>query len=92
MPENSYKYFRNEKCKYFPCHKGIDSEEFNCLFCYCPLSSVINCGGRYRVTADGVKDCSLCTFPHQAANYDSVVEKVEKLLSERKFPEDGERI
>ena len=35
--ENSYKYFKNKDCKYFPCHKGL-SDEFNCLFCYCPMS------------------------------------------------------
>ena len=32
-----YKFFQNKKCEYFPCHKGIPEEDFNCLFCYCPL-------------------------------------------------------
>lgn len=92
MPENSFKFFRNDKCKYFPCHKGIDPEEFNCLFCYCPLNSLIDCGGHYRVTSDGKKDCSLCTYPHEAKNYGQVVSKVKRLLDKRKFPEDGEEI
>ncbi|MDY3796251.1 MAG: cysteine-rich small domain-containing protein, partial [Agathobacter sp.] len=30
--EDSYKFFQNNKCKYFPCHKGLT--DFNCLFCY----------------------------------------------------------
>ena len=29
--------FGHKKCEYFPCHKGADPEDFNCLFCYCPL-------------------------------------------------------
>lgn len=33
--ENSHRFFENRECKYFPCHKGL--EDFNCLFCYCPL-------------------------------------------------------
>ena len=32
-----YAYFCNRECEYFPCHKGADPENFNCLFCYCPL-------------------------------------------------------
>lgn len=42
--ENSYKYFKNTDCKYFPCHKGL-SDDFNCLFCYCPMYSMPNCPG-----------------------------------------------
>ena len=44
--ENSYKYFKNKDCKYFPCHKGLD--DFNCLFCYCPLYEMKNCPGNKR--------------------------------------------
>ena len=32
-----YSYFSHKNCEYFPCHKGADPENFNCLFCYCPL-------------------------------------------------------
>ena len=35
MTENSYRFFSNRECQYYPCHEGI--EEMNCLFCYCPL-------------------------------------------------------
>lgn len=35
MTENSYRFFFNRECQYYPCHEGI--EEMNCLFCYCPL-------------------------------------------------------
>lgn len=34
---NSYRFFQNKECEYFPCHKTENEEEFNCLFCYCPL-------------------------------------------------------
>ena len=25
-----YKFFQNRQCEYFPCHKGIPEEDFNC--------------------------------------------------------------
>ena len=33
--KNSYKYFENRGCKYYPCHRDI--QNVNCMFCYCPL-------------------------------------------------------
>ena len=36
MSEN-YKFVQNKACEYFPCHKTSDPENFNCLFCFCPL-------------------------------------------------------
>ena len=35
--DKEYAYFSHKKCEYFPCHRGADPEDFNCLFCYCPL-------------------------------------------------------
>lgn len=69
----SFKFFQNDKCEYFPCHKNI--EKFNCLFCFCPLYP-LDCGGNYKLTADGIKDCSDCTVPHKAENYDYIIEKL----------------
>ena len=40
-----YTWFQNRECEYFPCHKGVREEEFNCLFCYCPLYRHPNCRG-----------------------------------------------
>ncbi len=72
--ENSHRFFENTECKYFPCHKGLD--EFNCLFCYCPLYNREKCPGNPQfVEKDGkmIKVCTDCTFPHQPENYDVVV-------------------
>ena len=72
---NSYKFFENKECKYYPCHKGI--EEINCLFCYCPLYSMENCPGRneYKeINGRRVKVCTECTFPHNPENYEKVIE------------------
>ena len=35
MPEQNkhYNFFQNKECEYFPCHKGVKEEDFNCLFC-----------------------------------------------------------
>ncbi len=69
----SYKFFQNKACEYFPCHEGADPEHFNCLFCYCPLYALgENCGGNFRYTQGGIKDCSRCLYPHIPQSYESV--------------------
>lgn len=92
MPQNSFKFFSNRECRYFPCHEGADPENFNCLFCYCPLDTIINCGGDYTVTKDGVKDCSRCVYPHLSENYSQIVKKVKKRIDECPFPQNGYQI
>ena len=37
MKKEGFDFFQNRACEYFPCHKGVADEDFNCLFCYCPL-------------------------------------------------------
>ena len=72
-----YKYVKNEKCEYFPCHKGADPETFSCLFCYCPLYALgEHWGGSFTYTEQGIKDCSGCLKPHLAENYDKIMEKM----------------
>lgn len=77
--ENSYRFFENRSCKYFPCHEGLT--DFNCLFCYCPLYHREHCPGKpeYR-EKDGrrIKVCTNCTFPHQPENYDIIMEFLRK--------------
>ena len=62
-----HKYFQNKKCPYWMCHTGIKEENFNCLFCYCPLIAY-ECPGPYEVFYDknGLKrkDCSACKVVH----------------------------
>ena len=68
-----YKFFQNKKCEYFPCHKGIPEEDFNCLFCYCPLYTLgKSCGGNCEYLKNGIKSCINCGFPHHRKNYDKV--------------------
>ena len=82
--ENSYKYFKNKDCKYFPCHKGL-SDDFNCLFCYCPLYALgSNCGGHFTYTDKGIKNCSACSYPHHREHYDEVLEKLGTLIEQLK--------
>jgi len=57
--ENSYRFYNNKDCKYLPCHKVGNVEEFNCMFCYCPLYLLEDCGGKY-ISNYGVKDCTDC--------------------------------
>lgn len=76
---NNYNMFTNRECEFFPCHEGIEKEEFNCLFCYCPLYHSKDCGGNFVLLANGVKDCSYCTIPHEKGNYDYIVNKIKEL-------------
>ena len=49
----SYRYFQNRECEYFPCHAD-SGENFNCLFCYCPLYALGDkCGGNFTYLPDG---------------------------------------
>ena len=77
--KNSYRFFENKECQYYPCHKGMDHQ--NCLFCYCPLYSMEHCPGEYKyIESNGkmIKECSGCTFPHKAENYDVIIEFLSK--------------
>ncbi len=70
VKENSAQYFSNRACQYFPCHQEADAQNFNCLFCYCPLYALGDrCGGHFRYTARGVKDCTACNIPHGEDGY-----------------------
>jgi hypothetical protein len=69
--ENSYKYYNNTSCKYMPCHKAEEGSDFNCMFCYCPLYLIKDCGGKYTVHY-GIKDCSSCLIPHTPKGYDYI--------------------
>ena len=55
MSQN-YKFFNHKECEYFPCHKTNDPDNFNCLFCYCPLYALKDkCGGNFN---DDCRDCA----------------------------------
>ncbi len=73
LSQERFKFFQHRECEFFPCHKTNDPDTFNCLFCYCPLYALgTKCGGNYKITDNGVKDCSGCMFPHVKDNYDKV--------------------
>lgn len=58
-------FFSNVECEYFPCHKGVPEDEFNCLFCYCPLYALgPDCGGNFVYLESGRKSCVNCALPH----------------------------
>lgn len=86
-------FFQHQQCEYFPCHPTDRPEDFNCLFCFCPLYTLgEDCGGDYTYTAKGVKDCSRCLFPHQREHYAAVTGRFSQLaaLAARKEPPEGQ--
>ena len=81
MSQN-YKFFNHNDCEYFPCHKTNDPDNFNCLFCYCPLYALKDkCGGNFRYTDKGIKDCTNCTLPHRRDNYDYIIGKFKDIIN-----------
>ena len=79
--KNSYAFFANRDCEYYPCHQGADPEQFNCLFCYCPLYALGDgCGGNFRYLENGTKDCSSCMLPHSKGGYDYIVKNYAKIM------------
>lgn len=77
----NYEFYQNRDCEFFPCHPWGDKENFNCLFCYCPLYALGDaCGGSYVYLENGVKDCSKCLLPHRRENYRRILEKMPQVL------------
>ena len=64
-------------CEYFPCHKTSKPEDFNCLFCYCPLYFFDgDCGGNFVIRENGLKDCTNCMIPHSRGGWDYINNKL----------------
>lgn len=77
--ENNHRFFNNHNCKHFPCHKHPRKDEFNCLFCYCPLYGLGDkCGGNFEY-AKNIKTCAGCHLPHVPEYYDTVVFKLKEM-------------
>ena len=83
----NHDFFQNKECEYFPCHECADPNTFSCLFCFCPLYALGDrCGGYFRYTKEGIKDCSGCLRPHRRENYSSICEKLNDVLEMAKKP------
>ena len=77
----NYKFINNNKCEFFPCHKTEDEDNFNCLFCYCPLYALGDqCGGNFKYTEKGIKDCSDCLLPHKRKGYGYITGKYQEIM------------
>ena len=57
--ENSYRYFENRECQYYPCHNME----------HCPGNPQF-----IKVNGKRIKDCSGCRFPHEPQNYDVIMQ------------------
>ena len=75
--ECRYSFFQHTACEFFPCHETAHPEDFNCLFCYCPMYRLEHCPGDPRYFEKNgrrIKDCSGCTFPHDPEHYDTIMQ------------------
>ena len=82
-PEDcNYSFFCHKTCEFFPCHKTDDPDNFNCLFCYCPLYTLgEGCGGVFHYGENGVKDCSRCLLPHGRASLSYICAQFPRLAA-----------
>ena len=79
--ECAYSFFQHKTCEFFPCHATERLEDFNCLFCYCPLYPLgSKCGGNFRYLENGVKDCSDCLVPHGRGSYSYIMSRWPELM------------
>lgn len=79
--DKKYSFFQNRECEYFPCHRTEDPDNFNCLFCYCPLYPLgKKCGGNCSYLPNGYKDCSACLIPHRRENYGYIVDRYMEIM------------
>ena len=79
---DNYKFFNHKDCEFFPCHPTKDPDNFNCLFCYCPLYALgEDCGGNFKYTEGGFKDCSKCKFPHKRESYEKIIERYSDIIA-----------
>ena len=79
---HKYSFFSHKECEYFPCHPGADPENFNCLFCYCPLYVLGDrCGGHFCYLDNGYKDCSGCLYPHLREHHGEIVDRYKEILA-----------
>ncbi|NJB68474.1 Zn-finger protein [Desulfobaculum xiamenense] len=87
--KHSYRFFRNTDCAYFPCHAKADPDSFNCLFCFCPLYFLEDCGGN-PTDLHGIKDCSNCTLPHSPNGYDHIIARLKVEFDRRRRTGDND--
>lgn len=77
-----------EECPYYPCHVGVNIDEFTCKFCWCPLYTLPDCGGNFELMLFGdynvgykvIKDCSGCTKVHDSNAEKFVGERINQVL------------
>lgn len=76
---HAYTFFQNTDCEYFPCHEVEYPEDFNCLFCYCPLYYLgMKCGGTPQLSANNHKDCTHCTLNHTRDSFGVITERLRR--------------
>lgn len=75
-------FFCHKECEYFPCHETEHPEDFNCLFCFCPLYALgKECGGNFSYTESGIKSCVNCLIPHDRNGYSYILSKLPEIAA-----------
>jgi Zn-finger protein len=77
---------REDHCKFFPCHKGINPEDFDCTFCYCPIypCGIKETGGKWITgnSGDAIWDCTGCNIIHRKDVVKKIKSKIRDIIYE----------
>ena len=97
--EKRYRFFQHRACEFFPCHSGVREEDFNCLFCYCPLYALgRRCGGSFVYTPQGITGIVVAPGMHEihgvneytsAQELTAMAQVVAALITDFDHQEDG---
>ena len=81
-----YSFYTHRKCELFPCHDVKNTDDFNCLFCYCPLYMLgSECGGAFEILPNGVKDCTNCSLPHKRESFGYITGRFRDVVRKMKM-------
>ena len=90
--EKKSSFFSHKECEAFPCHATDDKDNFNCLFCFCPLYMFgRQCGGNFTHTLCGIMDCTNCMIPHERDSYGYVIQKLKELRGISRHEKESEK-
>ena len=65
--ECAYSFTQHTACEFFPCHKTAHPEDFNCLFCYCPLYTLGSKGGGNFTATSSPRTRNSWSWPRKTA-------------------------
>ena len=89
--DKHYSFFSNRECEYFHAIKG-QIRKISTVYSATARCMLFGdkCGGIFRYTENGIKDCTNCQLPHKRKNYGYVTGKYQELAEMMRKIKDSE--